>query len=163
MAALKTALQNTYNTSPQPEIERRIIIAERLNESRGGNIWDCSGTTSPSSSKSVKFGDPEYESTLIKWYDELEIEEGEEAPKDLVQHDDSSSENDMDEGNEEEDGEDSVVVVLIDHSNDKDNNEANDDEKDQSTSNKKNPSLEKIVSSGRLYQFLNAGKHLFKT
>ncbi|KAL3288366.1 hypothetical protein HHI36_002814 [Cryptolaemus montrouzieri] len=99
-----------------------------------------------SSSKSVKFGDPDYESTLIKWYDELESDEGVEAPEDLVQNNDSSSKIDMDEGNE-----DSVGVVLIDHPNDKDNNEANDDEQDQSTSNKKNPSLEKIVSSGRLH------------
>ncbi|KAL3279067.1 hypothetical protein HHI36_016581 [Cryptolaemus montrouzieri] len=84
----------------------------------------------------VKFGDPDYELTLIKWYDELESDEGEKAPEDLVQHNDSTSEIDMDEGNEEEDCEDSVGVLLIDHPNDKDNNEGNDDEQDQSTSNK---------------------------
>ncbi|KAL3270223.1 hypothetical protein HHI36_009279, partial [Cryptolaemus montrouzieri] len=56
-----------------------------------------------SSSKSGKFGDPDYESTLIKWYDELESDEDEEAPEDLVQNDDSLSEIDMDEGNKEDD------------------------------------------------------------
>ncbi|KAL3281790.1 hypothetical protein HHI36_004991 [Cryptolaemus montrouzieri] len=94
----------------------------------------------------LNFGDPEYKSTLVKCYDELKSDGGDETP-DIVQNDDSSSEIDMNEGNEEEDGEDSVGVVLIDHHNDKNNNEANDDEKDQSTSNKKNPSLEKWSSA----------------
>ncbi|KAL3265699.1 hypothetical protein HHI36_009902 [Cryptolaemus montrouzieri] len=79
---------------------------------------------------------PDYEWTLIQWYDEIKSDEGEEAPEDLVQNDDSSSEIDMDEGNEGEDGEDSVGVVLIDHPNDEDSNEVNDDEQGQSTSNK---------------------------
>ncbi|KAL3290094.1 hypothetical protein HHI36_023462 [Cryptolaemus montrouzieri] len=92
-------------------------------------------------------------------HDELESDEGEKAPEDSVQNDDSSLKIDMGEGNEETYGEDAVGVALKDHPNDKDNNEPNDN---QSTSHKKNPSLEEIVSSGRLHQFPRAGKHLRK-
>ncbi|KAL3269265.1 hypothetical protein HHI36_008344, partial [Cryptolaemus montrouzieri] len=59
----------------------------------------CTEVTA-SSFKCVKFGNPYYALTLIKWYNEIESDEGEEAAEDSVQNDDSSSEIDMDEGNE---------------------------------------------------------------